>query len=94
MPWPPLPSPTWLPASREHMMPAVHNGRVSTDPGDLREEIMDIYDIPDWLRERWRAGWRSALDTADERGPGPFGSCYETPGGVKVHVRPGCRCKT
>lgn|GEM_PF-2010838 len=26
--------------------------------------------------------------------PGPFGSCYETAGGIKVHVRPGCRCKT
>jgi hypothetical protein len=25
---------------------------------DLREQIMAIYDLPDWLRERWRAGWR------------------------------------
>jgi hypothetical protein len=34
---------------------------------------------------------RSALP-ADP--PAPFGECYETPGGIKVHVRPGCRCKT
>jgi len=25
--------------------------------------------------------------------PGPFGECYQMPGGAKVHVRPGCRCK-
>ena len=26
--------------------------------------------------------------------PGPFGECYTMAGGAKVHVRPGCRCKT
>lgn len=25
--------------------------------------------------------------------PGPFGSCHRTPGGIMVHVKPGCRCK-
>jgi hypothetical protein len=26
--------------------------------------------------------------------PGPFGECYTMASGAKVHVRPGCRCKT
>lgn len=26
---------------------------------ELREEIMAIYDLPEWLRERWRAGWET-----------------------------------
>ena len=26
--------------------------------------------------------------------PGPLGECYTMTGGAKVHVRPGCRCKT
>ena len=25
--------------------------------------------------------------------PGPFGECHRTPGGIMIHVKPGCRCK-
>ena len=77
------------------MMPAGHNRRVSDDRDDLREEIMDIYDVPEWLRQRWRPIWsRSVAEAvAGERDSAPFGGCYQMAGGAMVHVRPGCRCK-
>ncbi len=55
---------------------------------------MDIYDVPDWLRQRWRAIWSRSATDAGDRDSVPFGSCYETAKGLKIHVRPGCRCKT
>ena len=34
---------------------------VGVSENDLREEIMAIYDLPDVLRESWRAIWRGII---------------------------------
>lgn len=31
------------------------------DRDPLREEIMEIYGLPEWLRAKWRAGWRDDI---------------------------------
>ena len=58
-----------------------------SEPGD-RIATAPRFDPKPWTP--FRNPFRSVAARSE---PGPFGSCYETAGGLKVHVRPGCRCK-
>jgi len=63
--------------------------------GDERSWLGDI-DPNDWDRREqfaadlWRATWQTAYPS---RGipAGPL-TCHTTQGGIRVHVKPGCRC--